>query len=189
MRLVYGVGINDIEGASKNLYSYGVWQRILSRCYSDVFHSNCPSYIGCTIHKSWIKLSDFNEWFNVNYIEGYQIDKDILGGKSKIYGPETCCYVPSYINAILISNKARRGDHPIGVCWSKTEKRFQSAYRNNGVIKSLGYFDDESSAFIAYKNAKEDHIKAVGVRAYLNSEIDKRVLRGMIELRIEDDRF
>ena len=55
-----------------------------SRCYDFKYHSRYPAYIGLQrmqYAKSGIdlhRLTAFKKWFDENYIEGYDLDKDIL---------------------------------------------------------------------------------------------------------------
>lgn len=54
--------------------------------------------------------------------------------------------------------------------FNKNEKKFVATLRVNGHKKSLGYFKNADDAFIAYKNAKEAHLK---------SEVEK--IKGQID--------
>ena len=52
-----------------------------------------PSYIGCTIVPDWYNFQNFAAWYDDNYINGYELDKDtkVLGNRS--YGPDTCLFI------------------------------------------------------------------------------------------------
>lgn len=61
---------------------------------------NKPTYEGCTVCDEWLYFSNFKKWFDENYIEGFQLDKDIIIRGNKVYSPQTCCFVPKEINII-----------------------------------------------------------------------------------------
>ena len=94
------------------------------------------------------------------------LDKDILYKGNKIYGPDTCIFVPQRINTIFGTNMRRRGNLPIGVTFCKRNKKYTShcwtlnadGKRNN---IALGYFDSPEKAFNAYKQFKESYIQKV----------------------------
>lgn len=48
-----------------------------SRCYDFKYHSRYPAYIGCSVCKERHSLTAFKKWLDENYIEGYELDKDI----------------------------------------------------------------------------------------------------------------
>ena len=126
-RLVYGVGINDLDGPvyinRKSLKFYAVWHSMLCRCYSDKFQARSPTYRGCSVCDEWLLLSNFKVWFDANYRTSMELDKDALVKGNKIYCPEACRFVPSYINNLLCDSGAARGDLPIGVNAMKPNSR------------------------------------------------------------------
>lgn len=97
---VWGVGINDCEIRSKEKVVI-VWRDMLQRCYDSNFVENNHTYTGCSVCDEWLYLSNFKKWFEENYVEGYQLDKDILVKGNKVYSPETCCFVPREITLYL----------------------------------------------------------------------------------------
>ena len=95
-KLVYGHGINDlkhIKGIGKTK-AYKIWNAMLRRAYSPKWHERFPTYIGCSVCDEWLTFSNFKNWFDDNYIEDYQIDKDLLNHDNKQYSPEFCIFVP-----------------------------------------------------------------------------------------------
>lgn len=93
---VCGVGI---KGSLKTreyglrVKSYTVWVGMISRCYNEGRHKTHPTYIGCSVCDEWLYYPNFKVWFDDNYIEGYELDKDIKVKGNKIYSPETCMFV------------------------------------------------------------------------------------------------
>jgi hypothetical protein len=84
---------------------YLKWSNMLERCYSEEYHKKQPTYIGCSVDERWHNFQVFAKWFEENYIEGYELDKDILLKGNKIYSPETCCFVPKEINLLFKGHK------------------------------------------------------------------------------------
>lgn len=97
--LLYGVGIDDsTDSADTESWSYNTWKRMLESCYDENSTRSRASYADCTVKKCWHRFSDFRGWFDRNCIAGHQLDKDILVPGNRVYSPDTCCFVPQYIN-------------------------------------------------------------------------------------------
>lgn len=94
---VYGVGYIGvgIHNSHKGTGPYTTWYNMLRRCYSGEY----SSYIGCVVCSEWHNFQKFAEWFYINHIEGYQLDKDIVGD-STIYSPSTCIFVSAEVNSM-----------------------------------------------------------------------------------------
>ena len=105
--MVCGHGINDMPRGwiSKSKWNYKIyrtWQSMLTRCYSEKLHNRYTTYIGCSVCKRWLYLSNFIEDFPK--INGYnkelflngelELDKDILSnGQNKEYSLNNCILV------------------------------------------------------------------------------------------------
>ena len=76
----------------------------------------------CKVCDEWLTYSNFEKWFNKNYKEGQQLDKDILFEGNKLYSPETCCFVPSDINTMMITRQTKKSCLPTGVSEVKSGK-------------------------------------------------------------------
>lgn len=185
----YGVGINDYEGrVFDNRLThkcYRTWLGMLERCYSKRLKKKYKTYTDCKSCDEWIYFTKFKEWFDKNYKEGYQLDKDILVQGNKTYSPETCCFVPQYINKLLLSGNSQRDKYKRGVCFRKDINKFIPFINLNGKITYLGCFNTENEAFETYKKAKCEHIKEVATKALSNGDIDKRVYDALIAYKIE----
>ena len=92
--VLYGIGyIGYGPYKTANKRRYNCWKSMFARCYSEDYLSNKPSYRGCTVSEEWHNFQNFAKWYEDNYIEGYQIDKDIKIEGNKIYSPDACMFV------------------------------------------------------------------------------------------------
>ena len=140
---------------------------MLMRCYSAKYQEKHPSYKGCYVCNEWLYYHNFKKWYDENYYEidgkTSQLDKDILVKNNKVYSPNTCVFVPQFINTLF--TKKHRGELPIGVSYHKYSKKYKvqlSVYKNGkSTLKYLGYYNTANEAFEVYKQAKEDYIKEV----------------------------
>ena len=147
--------------ASRMSKIYHIWKGVITRGHDKKFHEKYPTYKDVTVCDEWHNFQVFAEWFENNYREDYELDKDILIKGNKIYSPKTCCFVPRYINTLFIKCNSKRGNLPIGVCYSTRDKVFVASVRIYGKSIHLGTFTSSEEAFQAYKAAKEVHIKEV----------------------------
>ena len=170
---VYGIGVTGLEPtrdeAGEMLDSYICWNSMLKRCYSTKLQKKYPTYKGCYVSEGWLYYHNFKNWYNENYYEidgkTSQLDKDILIKNNKIYSPDTCVFVPKFINTLFIKCQNSRGQYPIGVRYDKTSKKYIARLRvfkdGKKTRKYLGSFNTVNEAFEAYKKAKEEYIKEV----------------------------
>lgn len=185
--LVFGVGVNDLNDYIFSDYKlskcYTVWHSMIRRCYSKVYQKHKKSYAVCSVCDEWLLLSNFYKWFDANYIENFDLDKDILFKGNKIYSPKTCSFVPKRINCLLVSCKSKRGGLPIGV--KKKGNLYESSCRVNEKDVYLGIFKNEYDAFLAYKKAKEEYIKELATIYYNNGNITKEVYNALLRYEVE----
>ena len=188
---VYGVGIvgnkypTMINGVRTK--EYGLWVRMLERCYSDSFKKKNPTYIDCEVSDKFKNYEYFYEWCH-NQVgfgnNGWHLDKDLLAKGNKVYSESTCVFLPSEINTILVKCTASRGEHLIGVCWSKTHKAFKAQVsKNKGRSEHLGFFNTEIEAFKAYKTVKESFVKEQANK--FKSQIDDRAYNALMDYQVE----
>lgn len=99
-RTVYGVGYHGVGKYNPNNSKIArkKWYSIMVRCYNGNIMAN-KSYIGCTVDPHWHNFQNFAKWHEENYVDGYEIDKDILFPGNRVYGPKNCVYVPRWINS------------------------------------------------------------------------------------------
>lgn len=189
---VYGVGYIGVGEyctiGHKRLYK--LWQAMLQRCYDEKVKSKFPTYARCEVVEGWHNFQNFAKWAIVQIgclAKGWNLDKDILLKGNKVYGPDTCCFVPSEVNMLFIKNDKNRSDLPIGVSYRKRDNVYQvqMTATENGVRKNiwLGQFRNYQDAFMAYKTAKENRIKQVA--DLWRGIICERVYNAMMEYVVE----
>ena len=152
----------------KNKEARRMWTHLIERCCSKDFKKVNPHYKDVSVCDEWLNFQTFAEWcynqefFNAKDENGkvYHLDKDILVKGNKIYSPDTCCFVPSVINGLLLNCKSRRGVLPLGVRL-QNGKYTARAKNIRGKEKHLGVFNCPIEAFLAYKLEKESVVKQV----------------------------
>lgn len=151
------------------------------RGYSAVYHNKRPTYINVKVCDEWLIFSNFREWWIEHHIDGYQLDKDLLVPNNMTYSPDTCVYVPRWLNIFIIDSGASRGQHKIGVHLCKRNKLY-SAQCNGSKIKSrswLGYFNTENEAYNAWLNRKLEI--ALELKPEMD-EIDLRIYPNVVDI-------
>jgi hypothetical protein len=184
-KLVYGVGMNDYDGfisvRQEQIKSYTTWKQILKRCYSIKSREKNKSYIGCIICDEWKLFTTFKEWFDENYIEGYEIDKDILGN-GKLYSPQTCCFIPKSLNNTLVNIRNTKG---YSKCRNKYSVSVSHSLNKKAYKTYIGCFSTPEEAFEAYKKAKEEYIKEVAEKYYKEGAISEKVYNALMNYEVE----
>jgi hypothetical protein len=93
----HGFGVHLPSHKGKLTKPYTLWYDMLCRCYNTTLHKTKHStYVGITVCKEWHNFQVFAEWLEKNYVKGWTLDKDLLGGS--VYSPETCVYIPAEVN-------------------------------------------------------------------------------------------
>ena len=170
---VFGVGITGVEPSRDEngelIDSYKCWKAMLKRCYSYKCQKKQPTYKDCHVCDNWLYYPNFKNWYDENYYEVdgkiSQLDKDILVKNNKVYSPNTCVFVPQFINKLFVKCQNSRGELPIGASYKKDNKKYRarlSVYKDGkSTQKHLGYYNTPNEAFEVYKQAKEEYIKEV----------------------------
>ena len=188
---VYGVGVTGTkhptyEGGVQTK-EYVLWNGMLERCYSTIFKKKCPTYEGCEVSDNFKSYEYFYEWCN-NQIgfgnEGWHLDKDLLIKSNKVYSENSCIFIPSEINLVLVKSDKKRGKHLIGVSWHERDKVFVARVnKNKGRSEWLGTFKTEIEAFNAYKKAKESFVKEQADK--WKDKIDDRAYKALMNYQVE----
>ena len=143
---MYSLKPFKIATKNKPTKIYRIWKGIIGRCYSEKVQRKNPTYKDVTVCKEWHNFQNFAEWYDENYnpetMQGWQLDKDILFKCNKIYSPETCAFVPKEINILFIKPKHNL---PTGVTCRRN--KFQVNISKNKIRMFLGAFDTLEEAF------------------------------------------
>lgn len=150
------------------------------RCNPDNWVSKkYQSYVGCEVHPDFIKFQDFAEWATkqIGYDQtGWNLDKDILIPGNKMYGPDTCCFVPGEINTLLV--KPKSADLPTGVAFYKPTNKYVAQISIFGVRQYLGCSSSVDDLLPIYHAAKLNYIKQVA--NLWKESIDPRVYAALV---------
>ncbi len=98
-----------INNSKAKTPEYRAWENMMSRCY----YSQTPRYPayggkGVTVCAEWLNFQTFAKWFVLNYRDGCDLDKDILGDGMQ-YNPDVCRYIPQRLNKILTTSPTKLG--------------------------------------------------------------------------------
>lgn len=175
---VYGIGYfgRGIYNNKQHSSIYDCWRGILRRCYAK--ENRYKTYRDTVVHESWHNFQVFAKWYEENYVEGYEIDKDIICPNCKIYSPETCAFVPQEINKIFTNIKCKKSSLPTGVVFNKGI--YEVRLCKYGKQINLGCFKEEMLALSAYKIEKEKYVKEVAEK--WKDKIDNRVYNSLNNL-------
>ena len=188
---VFGIGVlgakypTRVDGVRTK--QYGLWVNMLQRCYSNTHQKKYPTYIGCEVSNNFKSYEYFYEWCNKQVgfrNSGWHLDKDLLIKGNKVYSENTCVFIPTEINTVLIKCTASRGEYLIGVYWHKTNKAFAAQVsKSKGNQEHLGLFKTELEAYNAYKKAKEAFVKEQANK--WKDKIDPRAYNALMKYTVE----
>lgn len=188
MRLVHGFGVNDanyvvgrlVGGKSVMCKAYDTWKELIRRCHSEKHQKKHPTYIGVTVCEEWRSFMAFREWWTENHVDGWQIDKDLLTDNNQ-YSPDSCIYVPAWLNSFTIGCDAARGGCPIGVDYHKASGSFRSRCRNpvSGRREEITGFKTPEAAHLAWRARKLEY--AAQMKNEMDA-IDERIYPRVVEI-------
>lgn len=137
---------------------YNVWSAMLSRCYNTK-RDGLQSYYGCRVSDPWHNYQNFSSWFKGNYVEGWELDKDLLVRNNKVYSPEACCFLPKELNNIFRKKRqtSKQIKLPRGVQKLPSGK-YEAASSFNGERKYLGSYSLVEDAWSVVKAFVEDKV-------------------------------
>jgi len=147
----YGIGKYKSRENHKSTKACEKWRSMLGRCYSDKCHVDAPTYRGVTVCPKWHNYQVFAEWFEEHYVEGYELDKDLLAlpNTTKRYCENTCVFIPQVLNAFITTANS------IGYS-QRLSGRYTAGIGVNGKGMNLGTYDTPEEAYNAYKEARAE---------------------------------
>lgn len=190
---MFGVGYKDVatvvSGSNPKWVCpiYTLWSSMLRRCYSTVFLLKNPSYSGAEVCEEWHRFETFRDWVISHPCfdrwsadtGNYQLDKDLCSSGGRVYGPNTCAFIPRYVNTLFNERQGGSNGLPLGVHLDKKSGKYKSQISKNGERHFLGYYADKNEAHKAWKLAKSEYIVETAKR-YLDEPFhDKRVLESL----------
>lgn len=185
---VHGFGVNDanysthkrVNGKRMMCKTYETWKDMIKRCYSKKSQQDCPTYIGVTVCDEWRSFMSFHKWWVENNVDGWWIDKDILTDNRQ-YSPESCIYVPSWLNTFTIGRDSARGDNPIGASYDKERGLFKASCGNpvTGKVVTIGRFKTPEEAHLAWRARKLEY--AAQMKNDMDA-IDERIYPRVVEI-------
>jgi len=159
---VFGVGFigqgphsSSVSGG-KITQCYNAWSAMMNRCYGK---NKQKSYENVIVCQEWHNFQNFAKWHSENFIEGWELDKDLLGN-GKLYSPQTCCYLPKELNVILRKKRVSNSKYPRGVSLLPGGS-FQAVSSIRGKNTYLGVYSNPDDAWMAVKMFVEDKIKLI----------------------------
>lgn len=202
MTLLYDIGVNDADYLVQHFETvlcadgklkrkvvwrcpfYQAWRCMIVRCHSKQYKIDYPTYKDVTCCEEWLVFSKFKSWMEQQDYVGKQLDKDIISPSSRFYSPETCAFVKGVTNKFIISNGASRGEHPLGVYWSKKAEKFQASCSNpfTKEREHLGLFNCPQEAHEAWRKRKHELAQLVA-----ELETDPRVVEALKKRYSKDE--
>lgn len=171
------------NGEKANRKIYAIWRQMLNRCYN----KDAPNYHryggrGVTVCDEWHNYQNYAEWYEENYIENFEVDKDIGSVNDLTYSPDTCNFIPQKLNNLISSVSSVRGTHILGAISYKYG--YISCIRHDGLDNYLGVFKTEQEAFLAYKEKKEYLIKEYAKELFNEQQINEDVYNRLLKWEV-----
>jgi hypothetical protein len=169
----------------KSTPAYTAWKFLLKRNFNEVDLATAPTYMDCTICKTWANFQVFSEWFysHESYGLGYELDKDLLVSGNRHYSPETCTMLPQSVNKALKTTQVNSG--VAGVRKRKNTKGYQVRVTENGKRNHVGEFNCIEEASAAYVKAKEAYIKTLAEK--WKGKIEDKAYQALLNWKVYPD--
>lgn len=160
-RAVSGYGINDadyvvsplVNGVRVPCFAYVTWRGLIQRCKDTAYHEKHKAYQGVEVCPEWRMFSEFRRWWLDNYVEDFELDKDIMSDGVKIYSPETCIFIPKWLNLFIKESNVTSG-LPKGVLFEEERGKFKATLKHLNKTINVGRYstaEEASTARIAAK--------------------------------------
>ncbi|MNJ54228.1 hypothetical protein D3C77_496600 [compost metagenome] len=128
----------------------------------------------------WLRFSRFKTWMAGQPWQGNHLDKDILRPGDKCYSPDTCVFVPIWINTLLNDCGASSGSLPTGAYLFR--KRYVArVHDGHGKRLFIGSFDCPNEAHRAWAIAKAGVIRQAVDQYRTTDRFDERVCIALMD--------
>lgn len=168
---------------------YQSWQRMLERGYSDRY-KNRPTYKDAAAVAEWHFFPTFREWALSNGFDAsLELDKDLLVKGNKIYGPETCAYIPKWLNQSLSSQQTKRGAWPMGVSYRQPKSPMHNELNKPYLVYIkidsenvyAGSFSDPFEAHAHWQLLKAEQIERIILKYMLEPSYQQHVANALYQ--------
>lgn len=166
---ILGIGFRGCSDYDINSISYIKWVDMLKRCYSTKNKLKNITYSNIIVCDEWHNYSNFRDWFDKHYIEGWDLDKDL--SKSTIYSPDTCCFLPHDINTFLANKQLNNTTGYTGLSFLRG--KFQVSLKKYGKPKYIGVYNSKKEAYSAYCIEREKYAKELAIK--WKDQLDKDI--------------
>lgn len=132
---------------SKDNVSFRCWYNMVNRPYPNV-----------EVCESWKVYENFAPWFYENFVDGFDLDKDLKVPGSKVYSPHTCMFIPSTLNRKLVSIWRTKG-----ITWHERSQKYRvqvfdvKRHKRHRVFSSTN-IDACHSVYLEYKCQYFDYL-------------------------------
>ena len=185
---VMGIGYKGLADSSdsngKVKSSYHRWYDMLDRCYTKEGLAYNPTYIDCYVCEEWLCYANYEKWFDFNYKEDCEVDKDFKVVGNKVYSPETCVFIPQRINCLIGKKKVKGKTLPTGVSYHTRDKVYNSKCWDGTRLVHLGDFYCPDEAREAYIDYKTNLIRSIVIVAYEEGTINKTVYDNLYNWKV-----
>lgn len=174
------IGYLGRSGVDVKSQAYIKWLNMMHRCYMAKIHEYKPYYALCTVCEEWLNFSNFEVWYNENYIVGkkFDLDKDILVQGNTEYAQDTCALISHYANTVFED----RGIKSNIVKNSQTGK-FDTSMSLLGKRTEIGSFDTLEIAQQELFESKKNYIIKFAIKS--KNKVPDKVYYAMKQWEVE----
>ncbi|ATW58271.1 hypothetical protein CNR37_00064 [Pseudomonas phage ventosus] len=150
---------------------YKRWCGMKERAGGDRLLKVSPTYADVSCCDDWLLFSNFKAWMVTQpwNFEKSGLDKDLRIPGSKIYSPDTCRFIPPYINNLVIEKPYARGSYPLGACFDSQSGRFKGQVRSRGNLTTR-LFDNvkEAHGFFQVTKARDIRTEVLNWKSHIS---------------------
>lgn len=190
---LYGVGYMGMRTvytkSGEYAKPYETWSSMMKRCYNE----NCQRHVwyeDCKVDEEWHSFANFYKWWQENYYElpddmgRVELDKDFKVKECRIYGPDTCLFVPQRINGAKPKARTIDREFPIGLTYQAKLGKYQVRINKYGKDTVIGRYNSKDEAFLVLKREKEGELRRLAeiYKPYIPEEVYNAVINYKIEI-------